>query len=240
VMPGERLERIVRLMSSGDDAARGTAGLCVVCAEVTAVTGAGIMLMDGDLPQGAVCSSDAVSTLVEELQYSLGEGPCVDAYHLRRPVVEPDLADPAASRWMAFTPPAVAAGARAVFGFPLNLGAARLGALNLYRDQPGPLTADQYADALVMASVAAEAVIGMQAHAPLGSLGAEFEAGSNFQFIVHQAAGMVSVQLGVSVTEALIRLRAHAFRHNRLVSDVARDVVRRRLRFDDGDGSRVR
>lgn len=154
------------------------------------------------------------------------------------PVAEPDLANPATPRWLAFTPPAVDAGARAIFGFPLNIGGARLGALNLYRDEPGPLTADQHADALVMADAAARVVIDMQAGAPSGTLGQEQDIGTNFQFVVHQAAGMVAVQLGASVTDALIRLRAHAFRTGRLVSDVAKDVVDQRLRLDsDGDTS---
>ena len=87
-----------------------------------------------------------------------------------------------------------------------------------------------------MASAAARVVIGMQANAPADTLGAELEVGTNFQFVVHQAAGMVSVQIGATVTEALIRLRAHAFRHGLLAGDVAKEVVDRRLRFDpDGE-----
>lgn len=232
-MPGDRLERIRRRLGRDDGSAVGTARLCVVCAEVTEMTGAGIMLMDGDLPKGSVCTTDAVSALIEELQFTLGEGPCVDAFQQQRPVAEPDLADPARLRWLAFTPSAVEAGARAVFGFPLRVGGARIGALNLYRDRSGPLTGDQYADALMMAAVAAQAVIGMQANAPPGALGAELEVGANFQFVVHQASGMVAIQLGVNVTEALIRLRAHAFREGRLVADVAHDVVEGGLRLDE-------
>ncbi|MGH9272321.1 MAG: ANTAR domain-containing protein, partial [Ilumatobacteraceae bacterium] len=87
-------------------------------------------------------------------------------------------------------------------------------------------------DALVLAGLAAQTVIEMQASAPDGVLGAALEDGTNFQFVVHQAAGMVAVQLTVSVTEALIRLRAYAFRHDLLVSAVARHVVEGRLRFD--------
>ena len=54
---------------------------------------------------------------------------------------------------------------------------------------------------------------------------------ADFHFIVHNAAGAVSVQLGISVTEALIRLRAYAFANDRMLRDVAEDVVARRLRF---------
>ena len=121
---------------------------------------------------------------------------------------------------------------RAVFGFPLHVGAVRLGALNLYRDRPGPLTDEQHADALVMADVAAQAVLVLQANAPPGQLAAELEAGADFQYVVHQASGMVAVQLDVSVAEALMRLRAYAFGNGRPLTEVARDVVARTLRFD--------
>jgi hypothetical protein len=94
----------------------------------------------------------------------------VDAYWRDEVVLEPDLADPATPRWVAFTPPAVAAGARAVFGFPLRVGGVRLGALNLYRDRPGPLRDGQHADALVMADVAARWVLDVQAGPPPGGL----------------------------------------------------------------------
>jgi hypothetical protein len=241
-MAGARLVRILERLEAGS--AAGPAHLCDVCAQVTAMSGAGIMLMSGDVPRGSVCSSNPVSALLEELQYSLGEGPCVDAYQQDRPVSEPNLvddgersgpdrADRGGRRWMAFTPAAVAAGARAVFGFPLRVGDIRFGALNLYRDSPGPLDDEQHADALVLATVAARAVLVMQADAPVGMLGAELEKGSDFRFVVHQASGMVSAQLDVTVREALVRLRAFAFAQDRPLAAVADDVVARRLRFSD-------
>jgi hypothetical protein len=112
------------------------------------------------------------------------------------------------------------------------VGAVRLGALNLYCEQPSPLSDDQHADALVMADVAARWVLDVQADAPPGLLAAELEVGADFHFAVQNAAGIVSAQLAVSVTEALIRLRAYAFAHDRLVGDVARDVVAHTLRLE--------
>lgn len=209
-----------------------------VCAEITGVTGAGLMLMSGDVPRGSVATTDEVSTLIEDLQFSLGEGPCVDAYNLDRPVLEPDLAHPAVVRWVAFTQQAVEAGVRAIFGFPLQVGTVRLGAMNLYCDRPGALTVDQHSDALVMADVAAQALLIMQANAPPGVLADELERGSNFQYVVHQASGMVAAQLDVSVAQALVRLRGYAFGHNRPLAGVAQDVVARRLRFE-GAGDEV-
>src|SRR5258707_8733847 len=102
-MPGARLLRILTELEAGT---RSSVRLCEVSTRITGVTGAGIMLMSGDVPQGSVCSSDGVSALIEDLQYTLGEGPCVDAYRHDRVVAEPDLADPGTPRWLAFAPQA--------------------------------------------------------------------------------------------------------------------------------------
>jgi hypothetical protein len=230
-MAGDRLHRILTELAAEGDA-WSAARLCVVCPRITGMTGAGVMLMSGDVPRGSLCASNEVSQLIEELQYTLGEGPCVDAYQQDRVVAEPDLADPVTRRWIAFAPPALEAGVRAVFGFPLRVGTVRLGAIDLYRDRSGPLSDDQHADALVMADVTARWVLEAQAGAPPGAVARELEVGSDFHFAVHNAAGMVSVQAGISVTEALIRLRAFAFSHDRLLADVAEDVIDRRLRLE--------
>lgn len=231
-MAGERLLRILARLSLGDTTDLETIRLCEVSAEITGTTGAGVMLMSDDMALGSVCTTDDVSTRIEDLQYTMGEGPCVDAYRESRPVLEPDLAHPAISRWPAFTGPALDAGARAVFGFPLRIGAVRLGALNLYRHRPEPLTDDQHADALAMAEVTARAVLALQADARPGRLAAAFDEGADFRYVVHQASGMVAAQLNISVGQALIRLRAHAFGNDRDLTGVAGDVVARRLRFD--------
>ena len=165
-MAGERLRRILDELSVGDDGPLAAARLCEVGAHVIGITGTGVMLMSGEMAGGSLCSTDQVSNLIEELQYTLGEGPCVDAYRHDEVVLEPDLAAPATPRWLAFTPPAVEAGARAVFGFPLRVGTVRLGALNLYRDRPGPLSDGQHADALVKADVAARWVLDVPPGAP--------------------------------------------------------------------------
>lgn len=230
-MAGDRLQRILAALSSGGDA-WSSARLCEVCPGIIGADGAGVMLMSGDIPRGSLCTTNEVSHLIEELQYTLGEGPCVDAYHEDKVVTEPDLADPVTRRWVAFTPPALEAGVRAVFGFPLRVGTVRLGALNLYRDSPGPLNGDQHADALVVADVAARWVLEAQAGAPPDAIAQELEIGADFHYIVHNAAGMVSVQKGISVADALIRLRAFAFSSDRLLADVAGDVVARTLRLD--------
>src|SRR5947209_3102202 len=115
-MAGERRIRILAKLTADGDSEPGTRKLCEVCSAVTEVTGAGIMLMSGEAARGSLCTTNEVSALIEDLQFALGEGPCVDAYHRGHPVLEPDLAHPDEPRWPAFTAPAVDAGVRAIFG----------------------------------------------------------------------------------------------------------------------------
>lgn len=225
----DRRQRIIdRLAESQGDFS--TVRLCGACSDITAMTGAGIMLRLGDESLGAVGMTDAVSTLIEELQFTLGEGPCIDAYELEIPIVEPDLTAPS-RRWPGFTPPALEAGVRAVFSFPLQAGDVCIGALDLYRDTSGELSDVEHADASTMTEVVAQAVLTMQA-TPWGAIAAELTIDRNRRSVVHQAVGMVSVQLGVTVDEALLRLRAHAFANDRPLAALAREVVERRVRFD--------
>jgi hypothetical protein len=116
----------------------------------------------------------------------------------------------------------------------MQIGNVRLGVLDLYRKEVGPLTDEQHADALAMADIAARAIISMQAEAPVGELASELESGTGFSYVIHQASGMVAAQLDVSVAQALIRLRAYAFGNDQSLKGVAEDVVGRTLRFDIG------
>ncbi|MHB1923748.1 MAG: GAF and ANTAR domain-containing protein [Acidimicrobiales bacterium] len=226
-MAEERLlEILTRLVELDPDG--GSEHLCQLSAEVAGVSGAGIMLMSDDpFPQGALCSTDSVSALIEELQFTLGQGPCIDAFRDDQVVSEPDLASPASIRWPALCPPLLAVGARALFGFPLRVGGIRMGALNLYQDRAGDLSPDQHADALSLAYLSARVVLSQAGDLDAVGTGP----GADFHLVVHQAAGMISVQLGVSLAEALVRLRARAFAEDKNVDEVADRVVDRRLRF---------
>jgi hypothetical protein len=228
----DRMTAILRRLASHDADGSGTLRLCELAAELTAVSGASIILLSDELAQGSLCTTDGVAVYLDDLQFTLGEGPSIDAHVAGRPVLEPDLAAPFDARWPALTPTAVGAGIRAMFAFPLRVGTVRLGALTLFRDTPGELTDAQHADALAMATVSTRTILTMQADAPPGSVAGELEERSNFHFVVHQAAGMVSVQLGIGVTESLVRLRSHAFLTDVPIDEVARDIVDRRLRLD--------
>jgi hypothetical protein len=171
-----------------------------------------------------------------DLEITFGEGPCFDASRSSGAIEEVELDSPSSSRWLAYSPAAGAAGARAVFGFPICIGAICLGALSLYRDLPGPLTDAQASDAYLMASVAARAVLAMQAGAPEDMIADELVRESTFDFSVHQAAGMVSVQGAMSVGDALVALRAHAFTSDCTSLELALRIVARDLRFEPQTG----
>ena len=210
--------------------------LCVASAAAIGVAGAGVILMSGGRALGNVCVSGSMTAAAEEVQYTLGEGPCVDAFHTKAPVVAPDLAHPEGDRWPGFRVGAANAGVRAVFGFPLLIGAVCFGALNLYHDHTGDLSDDQYADALAVAHVASRTVLGWQAVAGPGSLAWQLEHVPVHRAVVHQAAGMLSVQAAVSVPDAAVMLRAYAFAEDRPISDVANSIVSGDLRLD-GDAA---
>jgi hypothetical protein len=205
--------------------------LCRACVDLIAIGSAGIMLMDEEGNGTSLGLSDGVTRVVEDLQFTLGEGPGIDAHALGRPVLEPQLGNLAAVRWSTFAPAAVSAGVRAAFGFPLRVGAIGLGSLDLYNARPGALDDTQMADAIVMADFIARAVITMQAGADPGELVAEMENPRDLRTQVHQASGMISEQLGVGIGDALIRLRAYAYAEGHPIDEVARDVVDRRLKL---------
>jgi hypothetical protein len=180
---------------------------------------------------------------VEQLQFLLGEGPCRDAYAGAGPVLVEDLRAPVwQQRWPAFAPAAVQAGVQAVFALPLCVGDTRVGVLDLYRETVGGLTEQTLSDALIMADAVtelllAESVADGDDDNPMLADGREYLLQ---RATVHQATGMVSVQLGVPVEDALARLRAHAFAAGRELDEVAADVLARRLRFNDLDDNEDR
>jgi hypothetical protein len=225
-----RVARVTGALAAGEpDPAR---SLCVASAAVLGVAGAGVVLMSRGHALGSVCVSDARTEAVEDMQYALGEGPCVDAFRSLSPVLVPDLARVDDVRWTAFRVGALEAGMHAAFGFPLLVGSICIGALDLYHDKVGELTDEQIADAEVVAYIATRTVLGWQAVAEKNSLAWQLEDVPLHRAVVHQAAGMVSVQASVSVDDALTLIRAYAFSEGNALGMVATDVVEGRLRLD--------
>ncbi len=218
-----------------DQAHGGPATVEHVCAVAVAAAGvdrAAVTVVLSATPRETIHVTDRLASELEELTLTLGEGPGVDALE-RGPVLVADLmADLWSARWPAFAPGAVQAGTRAVFALPLRVGAIRLGVMSLYRSRPGELDSAQLADALLLADTACALLLDAAPHNQLGLDGRRPERAGPQHPEVHQATGMLIVQLGVTATVALSRLRAYAYAHDRRLRDVAADVLARRLRFD--------
>jgi hypothetical protein len=199
------------------------------------VDGAAATVMVSSAVGDVVHATDRAATELEEWQLALGQGPRVDAFTAGGPVLVADLGSPDyLTRWPVFTPAAMGSGARAMFALPLQIGAIRLGVLDLYRAHPGPLSPHELADALAFADFAGTLLLDVAAGTPLDSaeLAWQRDDPTAHQAEVHQATGMILVQLGISADAAFARLRAYAYAQDRRLGDVARDVVERRLRFE--------
>jgi hypothetical protein len=213
---------------AGDDPAT---SLCAAGVDVLGITGIGIMLVSGT-QLDCVAVSDPATGAIEALELMMGEGPCLDAFRTRTVCFDQDLADDRPVAWTAFREGALAAGVRAAFGFPVVVADDCIGVLNCYSDRAGHLSEAQLADAHVVAETSGRTIVSWQADARPGRLAWQLEQSGGHRVEVHQAVGRVSVQARVSVDDAMALLRAHAFAHDRTLSEVAAEVLEGRLRFD--------
>jgi hypothetical protein len=215
------------------------AHVCSVAVRILDVSGAWVTTASPDGRGNFMSVTDEVSERIAELQLTLGEGPCHDSQNIPGPVLTSDLSAAELARdWPIFTQEAVRAGAAAIFAFPLRIGAIgpATGALGLYRATPGPLSRSAIGDALILADLTTVLLLNSQDQARRERLPEEAIWGQSAELARHQAevdqaTGMLTEQLGVSVNDAFARLRSHAYAQDRRLSDVARDIVARRLRL---------
>lgn len=207
--------------------------LCSAAVRAIPAAGAGLSVMTDGGVRGLAAASDAASERIDELEFALGEGPCLEAFVSRRPVLEADLAGGGMTRWPLYAAAARNEGVRAAFAFPLQIGATRLGVLDLQRTAAGPLSSDELTRALSFADVATTMLLNGQDDAPPGATADGLDEALSYHYQLHQAQGMVMVQVGVSLAAALALLRAYAYSHDRQLDEVARDVVARNLRLDE-------
>ncbi len=211
--------------------------LCDACVELFDVDAAAISLVFDGTNAGTLGASGESAWMYDELQFTLGEGPCLESVARRVPVVVTDLADPTDKRWTAYGPTMLANDIRFVFAMPVVVAGEHVGALDLFRAAPGRLNAEQFAGAVVAAELAGIPLLDLmegdlQAAAGDPSSNAWAELNSLSRAEVSQATGMLVAQLGVEPTEALVRLRAHAYATGRTATDVARDILDRRLKLE--------
>jgi hypothetical protein len=237
-VPSDRMIAVLALLGGESSTEHNPGLLPAAAAEVLGVDGvwAGV----GVGLEGVVLAwgQEKTSRALEDVQFTLGQGPGLEAVAAGAPVLVPDLAD-AVSRWPGFVPAAGDLGVHAIFAFPLRIGAISVGVITAYRAIRGPLAGGQLADALALAD-AVTVLLLHRASPETRRIEAEPSAprpdwaqSTTYRPEVHQATGMISVQLEVSLAEALVRLRAHAYGNDRPIAEVAADVVARRLRFED-------
>jgi hypothetical protein len=249
-MPQSRSARIQALVAEQAALRGARVGVVDVCTAAVAalpVGGAGVSAMSRTAASHPLCSTDDISQQLEELQLTLGEGPCVDAFTHGSAVLTPDLrTDELQDRWPVFADAALEAGALAVFALPLQMGAISPGVLDLYSRVPVQLDGEELADALAFADIATLVLLDTQIDETGAAAGGmlldgRFEDLGAYRAEIDQATGMLTVQLGVGIEEAFVRLRAYAYAQGRRLAEVAADVVARRLSFspdtdpDQGD-----
>jgi hypothetical protein len=231
-VPTPRLLAIFELLAKREKSAPHSGVLCAVAAQITEQSGAGIALLSKGDQLTSMCTSNKMAASLMDLEITAGAGPCADACRSDGAIVESDLDQTPNLRWLGYTPQAVSLGVGAVFAFPVRIGAVRLGALVLYRDLEGAMTEVQEANAYLMAAVIARAVLALQARALSGSLATALEREASFDFLVHQAAGMVAVQGSMTLGDALVILRSHAYALTANLTDTAGRVVARELWYE--------
>jgi hypothetical protein len=211
--------------------------LCEACVSLFDIDAAAISLVFDGASSGTLGSSGAPARTYDELQFTLGEGPCLDSVSTRSPVLVADLADPDESRWPIYGPALLSYEIRGVFAMPVLVAGEHVGALDLFRAEPGRLEENHLAGAIAAAELAGVPMLDLMnddllaaVNEPESNAWAELHSLSRAE--VSQATGMLVAQLGVEPAEALVRLRAHAYATGRSSTDVARDILERRLRLE--------
>lgn len=204
------------------------------CAEVLGVDGLAVSLVVNGRITEQLWSSGKTATLFEDLQFTLGEGPGPDALRDHALRMVDDVAAVPFGRWPALLPALGDLPVGAVFCFPLHLGGIFVGVLTALRDSSGPMSGQQMDDALALAEALTLQLLGGDG-VRLESWG-DARPAELHRAVVHQATGMISVQLGLALGPALLRLRAYSFSEDRPITDIAHDVVARRLRLPPTGG----
>ncbi|GAA3435969.1 GAF and ANTAR domain-containing protein [Kutzneria kofuensis] len=229
----------VRARAQADGRPVSVRHVALVCHEQLTACGVGVYLVGDGGTEPACATTDAVERMIE-LQITLGEGPALTAIHAGVPVLVADLAHQEnLTRWPVFGSAAAAHSSFAVFAFPLLMGEITVGALEVYRTREVPLSGDELNLALVFAEVMTAQLITEVVDVDEPDAEELVVEGFHGRWLtVHQATGMLSVQLRCTLTEAFLRLRGHAYASGRRLSDVADDVVDGVLRLwpDDSPG----
>jgi GAF domain-containing protein len=196
--------------------------------------GAAITLMPSDETRETLAVTDEVIAAIERAQFTLGEGPSLDALTTGRPVLVSDLGDPMSrAAWPGLTGRLADLPVGALFAFPMQLGATVIGVALSYRAVPGDLSRDEVTFALRAVDIVTMALLRIREGTATGDEDDWLGDGVLGAREVHQATGMVMVQLGgVAATIAFARMRGHAFVLDHSIEEVAGAILAHRLVFD--------
>ena len=207
--------------------------LCSPFLSALPITGASVTVISSAGAQATLCSSDTVAARIDELQFELGEGPQWLAARSGKVVVIPEVATDPHHDWPIFGAALSELPVGAIICVPMKMGAVTLGAATLYRHRPGELSESQQNSALAIASAIASTAAQRAMWSATDDAPAESAENPATRREVHQATGMVLVQLDTTATIAYSRLQAYAFANGRTLQSVAHDVVLRTITFDD-------
>lgn len=206
--------------------------LCEVLVRVVPAHAAGLTVAVGNgMPSVVLVGVGPRAEELEELQLTLGEGPCIDAQRFSRPVLRADLAGAGSGVWPLYAPAAGILGVGAVSAFPLQVGAAHLGVLDVYQATAGELSRTALLDCLLLADLARYVLLEDLDRDDLTDIDPQWEDVLPIPELF-QAQGMVMVQLGIHPIDALARIRAHAYANEQRIGDIARDIIDGRLKLD--------
>jgi GAF domain-containing protein len=194
------------------------------CIEILDVAAAGIMLTDAQGRLQLMTSSSDAMRVVELFELQSEEGPCLDCFRSGQPIVNNDLRA-LDGRWTRFTPVAVDAGFLAADAIPMRLRGQVIGALNLFRTEPGAIGDDDVLIAQALADVATIAILQDRAAIEARVLNEQLTTALSSRVVIEQAKGMIAERQNLSVDQAFDRLRTHARNHNLRLGVLAGDVV---------------
>jgi transcriptional regulator with GAF, ATPase, and Fis domain len=211
--------------------------ICRACVNLLGVQEAAISLVYDGANIATLGASGGPARTYDELQFTLGEGPCLDSVARRAPVVVTDLADPKEARWPIYGPAMLAHHIHSVSAIPVVVAGQYVGALDLFQASPGRLGQEKMAVAVMAASLAQlpmldlfDAELQTAITDPDGNAWNDLHAVARAE--IAQATGMLIAQLDIGAAEALMRLRAHAYATGATATEVAREIVDRRLRLE--------
>jgi len=200
--------------------------VCMVAVDaLPSVRGTAVTAYDSTGTPEPMAASDGWARQVEEIHQLVGEGPAVSAQGTGLPVSVPSLSTEQA-RWPGYVGAAADTGLTGLWSFPLLVGGSVIGAITFYRSDEALPQAEEWTDAWLLAGVAA---IVLWADADAIERGWDDDPEGYLR--VHVAAGMISAQLAISTTEAMSRIRAHAFASGLSLGLVADAIVDRVLRL---------